>query len=176
MMQSSWKTMPVVLGLGLMLDATIGGLQPVSAQSCNYYAGRAVGGQSVNVDLCSISRASARSVDFTYYLGDERVESRANCQAGTWISFPEALINRPQSQATQNMLNIVCSYRGNDTSSQVTAIVFDPPSNVRTSPNGAVLCAVSSRRSINIYGSNGSWYYTDACGEMGVIHASQLRF
>ena len=52
--------------------------EPTAAQSCNYYAGRAVGGQTLNVDTCSISRASYRSVDFVYYLGGERVESQSN--------------------------------------------------------------------------------------------------
>jgi len=63
-----------------------------------------------------------------------------------------------------------------------SARVFDPPTNVRFSPNGAVQCVIRSRRAINIYGStgvrdnNGVWYYTDACGRAGVIHSSQIRF
>ncbi|WP_071839444.1 MULTISPECIES: hypothetical protein [Microcystis] len=35
---------------------------------------------------------------------------------------------------------------------------------------------VIKSRTINIYGSVGSWYYTDVCGEMGVIHSSQIKF
>jgi hypothetical protein len=148
--------------------------QPIAlAQSCNYFAGTAVNGKSVNVDLCSISIPSDRSVDFVYYLGSERVQSQANCPNGTWTTFPERQLNRPQSAATQRMLNVVCSYRESQTT---TAFVFDPPSNVRRSPNGAILCSLKTRRSINIYGAIGSWYYTDACGEVGVIDASQLKF
>jgi hypothetical protein len=56
------------------------------------------------------------------------------------------------------------------------AIVFDPPSNVRQSPNGDSLCSVRERTTINIYGSTGDWYYTDICGTMGVIHFSQITF
>jgi hypothetical protein len=54
--------------------------------------------------------------------------------------------------------------------------VFSPPSNVRTSPNGNIICSVRERRTINIYDSVGSWYYTNVCGEMGVIHSSQIKF
>jgi hypothetical protein len=151
--------------------------QPAQAQTCGYYAGQASGGQSINVNLCSISRASYRSIDFVYYLGNERVQSQANCEAGTWTTFPERSVHRPQSQATQNMLNVVCSYKAsNPTSSAGVALVFDPPSNVRVSPNGQILCSVRKRTSINIYGSTGSWYYTNVCGRMGVINSSQIRF
>ena len=45
------------------------------AQTCNYYAGQAVDGQSINVDLCSISRASYRSADFVYHLGKESMQA-----------------------------------------------------------------------------------------------------
>jgi len=56
------------------------------------------------------------------------------------------------------------------------AIVFDPPSNVRANPNGDILCSVRSKVTINIYDSIGDWYYTDVCGNKGVIHKSQVKF
>jgi hypothetical protein len=84
--------------------------QITNAQSCNYFAGTTKAGKSVNLDLCSISRVNYRSVNFSYYLGDERVESQANCVAGNWTTFPERQVNRPQSEATQRMLVKVCSY------------------------------------------------------------------
>lgn len=163
----------------LVASYSLVGQQQVSAQPCNYFAGTASTGQSINVDLCSISQASTQSVDFTYYLGNERITSQANCEGGFWTTFPEKQVHRPQSDATQNMLDVVCSYRSSDSdrsSNAETATVFDPPSNVRVSPNGEILCSVGSVRQINIYGSTGSWYYTDACGEIGVIDASQIRF
>jgi hypothetical protein len=60
-----------------------------------------------------------------------------------------------------------------------TATVFDPPSNVRESPNGAIQCSVTKRVTIKILGSasvyhNNGWYYTDVCGKRGVIHSSQV--
>jgi hypothetical protein len=57
-----------------------------------------------------------------------------------------------------------------------TALVFDPPSNVRASPNGEILCSVDASTYINIYENSGSWYRTDACGQIGVIDSSQIRF
>jgi hypothetical protein len=57
-----------------------------------------------------------------------------------------------------------------------TALVFDPPSNVRATPNGEILCSVEASTYINIYENSGSWYRTDACGQIGVIDSSQIRF
>jgi eukaryotic-like serine/threonine-protein kinase len=58
------------------------------------------------------------------------------------------------------------------------ALVFNPPSLVRTEPTitGSILCPVRSVRKISIYGSTDSWYRTDVCGTMGYIHQSQIRF
>lgn len=151
-----------------------------NAQANNFYAGTASNGQAVNVDLESIRQVSVSSVDFTYYLGNSRVYAQANCQGGFWVSFPERQTNRPQSGATQRMLSKVCSYLGGISpsarSSAGAALVFDPPSNVRSSPNGAILCSVRSRTYIDIYGRSGQWYSTDFCGSPGYIHQNQLRF
>lgn len=58
------------------------------------------------------------------------------------------------------------------------AIVFDPPSNIRTAPSGTapILCSVQTKRSINLMSSTGPWYATDACGGIGYIHQSQIKF
>jgi hypothetical protein len=169
-----------VLGLCVLIGALFPwSKHEVSAQLCNYFAGTAVAGQNVNVDICSISRASYQSVDFVYYLGKEKVISQANCNNGTWIAFSTRQVNRPQSQATQNMLNVVCNYRSSRFNSIVDsgkAFLFDPPSNVRTSPNGNILCSVKTSTTINVYGSVNSWYYTDVCGRIGLIHSSQIQF
>lgn len=62
-------------------------------------------------------------------------------------------------------------------SAQTTrAVVFDPPSNVRSSPNGKILCSVNQATSINTYGFTNGWYITDVCGRRGYIHNSQIRF
>lgn len=62
------------------------------------------------------------------------------------------------------------------TSPTGAAFVFAPPSNVRASPNGTIICSVRSATTINLYGQSNGWYKTDACGTMGFIHHSQIRF
>jgi hypothetical protein len=141
---------------------------------------RAKGGQSVNVDLGSIRQVSAESLDFKYFLGGTGIYAQANCRGGYWVTFPERQINRPQSGATQRMMDKVCSYIGGGELPPVQgprrALVFDPPSNVRVTPNGAVLCSIRSRQLINVYSRSGQWYETDYCGGNGYIHEGQLRF
>lgn len=53
--------------------------------------------------------------------------------------------------------------------------VFDPPSNVRVSPNGRVKCEISFQKKIRVNADpKDSWYYTIACGG-GWIHKSQIQ-
>jgi hypothetical protein len=149
------------------------------AQARDFYLGTATDGQPVRVDMDSIARASYRSVNFIYYLGDDRIFAQANCSAGSWITFPEGQVNYPQSRATQRMVNFVCrngSTAEEPTSNRRLALVIDPPSNVRETPNGDIICALPRRTTINIYNPTGSWYRTDACGQMGFIHNSQIQF
>jgi len=68
-------------------------------------------------------------------------------------------------------------------SSATTAVVIDPPSNIRAAPNGTVICVARTRGTVvnilgstGVYDNNGVWYYTDYCGRQGVIHSSQIRF
>ena len=53
------------------------------------------------------------------------------------------------------------------------AVVFNPPSNIRSVPNGQIICSVQSKTTINVYGQNNGWYKTDYCGQ-GYIHQSQV--
>lgn len=153
---------------------------PSRAQSGTFYAGTAKGGQSINVDLRSIRQVSPESLDFKYFLGGIGIYAQANCQGGYWVTFPERQINRPQSGATQRMMDKVCSYLEGGAMPPAQgprrALVFDPPSNVRATPNGPVLCSIRSRQVINVYGKSGRWYETDYCGGNGYIHEAQLRF
>ncbi|MBD2770815.1 SH3 domain-containing protein [Iningainema tapete] len=55
-----------------------------------------------------------------------------------------------------------------------SAVVIDPPSNVRVKPNGRIICSVNSETNIGIYGYSNGWYKTDACGSSGYIHQSQV--
>lgn len=170
------NTSAKLLTAALAIAASVSVPRIAVAQNCNYYAGQASNGKPINVDLCSTQRVSDRSLDFVYFLGSEKIYSQANCQAGTWTTFPEKTVSRPQSQATQTMLNAVCQNRGQNQTRATQAFIVDPPSNVRDSPNGRILCSLNSRTAINTYGAKGNWYYTDACGQMGMIHSSQIRF
>lgn len=57
-----------------------------------------------------------------------------------------------------------------------------PPSNVRTAPDGKILCTITKKDVINLRGTsnikdkNGEWLYTDYCGKIGFIHSSQVQF
>lgn len=61
-----------------------------------------------------------------------------------------------------------------------TFMITDPPTNIRDSPNGKVLCVAKKQELIKSFGStgitdnNGEWFYTNYCGKMGVIHSSQV--
>ena len=178
-MALNWKSSlrPGVIGF---VAVTVGGWpMPGLSQSSNFFAGTAVGGQAVNVDLKSIRQVSANSLDFTYYLGSTPIYAQANCPGGYWVTFPERQTNRPQSAATQRMLSKVCSYLSTGASRQSAApgiaLVFDPPSNVRGTPNGNILCSVRTRKAINVYAKEGQWYVTDYCGVRGYIHEGQVR-
>lgn len=62
-----------------------------------------------------------------------------------------------------------------DSGDFVNMQVFAPPSNIRTSPNGRVLCKITRKQVIRVYVEpQGGWYSTTACGG-GWIHESQIR-
>jgi serine/threonine protein kinase, bacterial len=151
--------------------------------ACNYHAGEAVTGQVVNLDLCSITTNNSEQVGFVYYLGDRRMGSAANCSNNTWTTFSDQQVHRPLSPATQRMLENVCSRRqasspksSSSNSDVAKATIFAPPTNVRESPDGKILCVINKKLTINTYGVNNSWYKTDVCGAMGVVQAEQLKF
>jgi hypothetical protein len=123
----------------------------------------------VQLDACSFNRVNLNSVNFTDYLGSQKINAQVHCPSRTWTTFHDQVTHPPQSAAIANRLTRVCN-------SGELAVVFDPPSNIRVSPNGAILCTLRSRVNIKIYGNQGEWHYTDVCGPMGMIHASQIHF
>jgi len=162
-------------------EAVAPAARSVATSPSFYEAGTAVDGQRVRVDLSTIRQVSNRGEsEFVYYLGNERISSIANCAEGTWVTLPEMTTHSPKSTATQNMVNRVCrdvlTGGGPAVSSSGAAIIFDPPSNIRSTPNGNILCSVTSRGSIPIQGREGDWYRTDYCGSMGYIHKGQVKF
>lgn len=77
-----------------------------------HYVGKAVNGKRLHVDLCSVSPRDQQRIDFTYYLGRERIHAQANCTERTWIVYPERITYKPGSQGTANMMRKVCNQNG----------------------------------------------------------------
>lgn len=160
----------------ITITSSIAMSNPVpEANVCNYYAGKAVNGESIYIDMCSISRASDRTVNFSYYLAKQRIESQANCESRTWTSLNARTVHSPRSRATQDMFQIVCTSPSFNPGIAL-GVVFDPPSYIRKSPNGKILCTIKELRAIELHGgiTTDGWLFTSACGG-GVIHKSQIR-
>ena len=163
-------------------------LQPIQpAQAEMLVLGTASTGETLTLDTDSVTRAPrAASVwgNATYYLNDERIDAEIDCSRGYWTvnsdqSQPR-IQYRPQSQATRNLVSLACGIRRIDDQSEVMyLLVYDPPSNVRSSPNGAVQCVIENMQIIRIYGEpRNGWYYTDFCTNgrgRNVISESQIR-
>lgn len=150
---------------------------PATASNCNYDLGTTSGGQSISVELCSIQRQPGARTNFTYTLGGERIKAQANCSNNTWLTYPERESRSPQSKATSNMMKIVCTAPSFNDGIAI-GVVFDPPSKVRKTPNGQIVCTIPDVMAIALAGGvtgGGEWYRTSACGG-GVIHKSQVRF
>lgn len=183
--ESQTKSEPVVIKQP-KVEAVAPTKDPTPAQqtrkpSCEYATGNSVEGQPITVDVCSIESNNREAISFTYYLGNEKVDSLANCTEGSWTTFPEKQIQRPQSAATQKMLDRVCSSKSDKTRSGTTsqgrtALIFDPPLNVRVTPNGEILCSIKEKTKVTINQTNGDWHNIDICGASGWIKADQLKF
>lgn len=145
------------------------------------YQGKASTGESVTLNLDSIN-VVLRSMGmegppayfFSYRIGADDVFAFTGCNGSFSTSTDGTTFKntiKPNSRATSKMLDRVCSYHVK------TVRVFSPPSNVRTEPKGRVICTLKSKNRITTYGpyENGDWFYTDACGKLGVIHSSQIR-
>jgi hypothetical protein len=163
--------------------------QPAQAEMV--VLGTASTGETLTLDTNSVSRGTPAGtglfITATYYLDSERIDASISCRHNYWVVGETQYT--PQSQATRNLISTACRIAINSQSRQSnqsqqrqqtrerTWIVYDPPSNVRYSPNGEVLCTIPDKRRVWIYGNpvNG-WYRTPACeGADGWIHESQIR-
>lgn len=170
-----------VLGLTSFTAACLSSCFAQAAQAELLTLGEASGGQTVQLDTASITRNGSSGSwwgGFTYYLGGEQVDAEVNCGQGEW--YVDGQSYTPQSQTTETMIRLVCAARhvtdaakGED---MAYMLVFDPPSNVRSSPNGSVLCSIDQMSIIRIYVEpQDGWFSTQACGSRGWIHESQVR-
>ncbi len=141
--------------------------------------GKASGGQTIRIDSASIQGNGGMGSwwqSFVYYLGNERIQASAHCGRGIWEVDGKEY--KPQSKATKDMISIVCSAHSlrSDVEDMGRSLIFDPPSNIRKSPNGPVLCTITEKTVIQVYAEpRGEWYSTSACGGNGWIHSSQIR-
>jgi hypothetical protein len=170
-----------VLGLASFTSVALSLGFGQAAQAELLTLGEAAGGQVVRLDTASITRNGNSGSwwgGFTYYLGGERINAEVHCGQGTW--YVDGRSYTPQSRTTETMIRLVCSAR------QVTdeargpdmayMLVFDPPSNVRSSPGGSVICMIDQMEIIRVYVEpRDGWFLTTACGSSGWIHESQIR-
>ena len=137
--------------------------------------GASLTGARIRLLTNTIRKGEKDTHAFTYQLGDTKIDAIANCSDGSWITYPERQLNRPQSPATQQMLIRICG-TSDDRALPGIAFVHDPPSNIRVTPAGGFQCSIDSKRTIRVGQLNGDWYSTTACGREGFIHRSQLKF
>jgi hypothetical protein len=143
------------------------------------YQGSASTGEKVYLNLDSIQQEGRKNgYFFTYQIGTDRPVAFTPCDGRFQVVTANGVtfnpLMKPQSEATQKMLDRICSYQRKQKAKP--AYVFAPPSNVRTSPDGDILCSVDTQKMIETYGSQGVWFYTNVCGKMGIIHSSQIKF
>ena len=138
----------VALGAGLVMM-----LQPGSVQVTSKTQSSELGQSSINVKIQRHQDTSSTPSPAT--------------------SVPEDLSNSQHSPSEPAPQPVSAVAQNHDLAQ--TALVIDPPSNIRRTPNGEIICAVSSPQTIVILSPQGDWYPTDFCGESGFIHKSQLR-
>jgi len=118
-MKASFGALTLSMGL-----AALAVVPTASAQTSYYYAGQAAGDQPLMVDLGSIVSVGEYDITFDYVLGEELIASQARCVGGgSWTTLSDGMVRRAQSQATREMLRLVCSY-----SDSSTAVASLPPS------------------------------------------------
>lgn len=78
------------------------------------------------------------------------------------------------AQSVETSPNPESSAETGQLENSTTALVFDPPSNIRSLPDGPVLCSVKDKVRIPLKGKEGDWWKTDYCGELGYIHDGQI--
>jgi hypothetical protein len=167
----------------LSVAASLLSASPSWAGADNWeYQGKAATGEGVTVNLDtvavvprSLGSEQPPSYFFRYKIGRDDIFAITACNGEYSTSNDEGdtfkNLVRPASGATRNMLDRVCNHRVK------TARVFSPPSKVRMGPNDSTICTLRAKTTITTYGryEGGDWFYTDACGKLGVIHSSQIR-
>lgn len=169
-----------LLSVSMAAIATISHARPALAgEDCNFRLGNSVAGSPMAVDLCSL-RPVPRSfnVEFTYSIEGVQINANANCRDNSWYIPSDDTRHVPRSRATENMLKIICTAPRDASSDSRLAVIFNPPSNIRRSPNGPIICTVTELRTISTSSAIPSGWiraYVPGCGG-GYIHKSQVAF
>jgi hypothetical protein len=127
---------------------------------------------SIQVATRSLGLTQSPTYFFQYKIGSDHVYAVTACNGEFSTSLDGDrydVLRRPESEATQKMLNRVCSAWVRP------AQVLSPPSHVRMGPKDEIICTLQTSQSITTYGHYEDWVYTNACGKLGLIHSSQIR-
>ncbi len=129
MMKSILGMVALTMGLSTFGSAAV-------AQTSFYYAGQAENGQQLIVDLNSIASVGDGDAEFDYLLGEERIASQAHCVGvGAWTTLSDGTVHYAQSQATRDMVRIVCGYLVSDRSIAQRPALASPASSVLPADN-----------------------------------------
>jgi hypothetical protein len=130
-----------------------------------------------------LNRLSTSSLEARFQVDGEPRQAVLNCRLGYWQTLPGGVTSRPDSRGMRELFAKICSQLERLPASRISslrgqALLFDPPSQVRTGPNGAQLCLLDQPREISVLGIKDLWLATDACGtdRPGFIHRSLVRF
>lgn len=115
------------------------------------------------------------------------IPNKVEEQQQTIKQSPVVNIETPQGHESDGAITYPPQQTNSMTTSRedsYSALVYDPPSNIRITPDGELLCTINQPTNIKVYGYAGSiykgtrevkWYFTDVCGSMGVIASTQFR-
>ena len=145
--------------------------------------GNASNNKSITLDTNSIFFNDKNFAQVVYYLGEEKLSATINCDENTWIVKGYEQAYPPESQATKNLIKLACDIKKVKNRSEGIGyfIVYDPPANLRSTPNGSIICVIDTMQLIKPYGDpQNDWYSTEAfCPDgkqkKGLIHDSQLK-
>ena len=86
------------------------------------------------------------------------------------MTLDDGVVVKVPGQAGSCRADKMYKYLGN-------AWVADPPSNIRATPNGKILCSVTIKdQKLSILSKDGEWFKTNYCGSTGYIHQDQVLF
>jgi hypothetical protein len=123
----------LTISIALLLPILLTPPKAIAQSTCNYNLGKTITNQTTHINLCTIQHQPNDRVNFTYSIDNEPIKAQANCRNSTWLTYPEKATHSPQSQATTDMLKIVCTAPSFNDGIAI-GFIFDPPSKIRDKP------------------------------------------